>query len=97
MGSHTHIVCAPRRADVHGDSSRNFPEWSGRDVRRQEVPSGERRQQGLRGPSEHPVYPVTAAALLAALVVAVQESYLNRNLSTPQGPQDTEQAEFHTC
>ena len=66
-------------------------------MRKQEVPSGERRQQGLRRPSEHPVYPATPAALLAALVVTVQESYLNRNLSTPQGPQDTEQAEFHTC
>ena len=37
------------------------------------------------------------AALLEALVVTMQESYLNRNLSTPQGAQDTEQAEFHTC
>ena len=61
------------------------------------MPKGERRQQGLRRPSECPVYPETPAALLEALGVTMQESYLNRNLSTPQGPQDTEQAEFHTC
>ena len=94
MGRYAHTVCAPRRADVHADSSGNFPEWSGWDVRKQEVPKGERRQQGLSRP-EYPVY--SPAVLLDALVVTMQESYLNRNLSTPQGAQDTEQAEFHTC
>ena len=63
-------------------------------MRKQEVPKGERRQQGLSRP-EYPVY--SPAVLLDALVVTMQESYLNRNLSTPQGAQDTEQAEFHTC
>ena len=64
-----HVVCVPKRADVHADDSVNFPEWSGREVR-QEVGSARRKGKAAgavlagRKRSESSLRPVTPTALL---------------------------------
>lgn len=64
-----HVVCVPKRADVHSDDSVNFPVWSGREVR-QEVGSARTRGKAagavLAGKkrSESSLHPVIPTALL---------------------------------